>query len=452
MTSGRAGNFQAAFRVDRWYRMHFTATGQLLIYAIVVSGVLGFDTSRNLSHQIFALLVAVLLLSMVFSRFSRPRIQCERSLPSVVTVGQAFNYQVRVHNRGSADYSDVLLVDRLEDVFPTAQELKRYNDRESRSENWFDRVVGYPRWRRLLRHKTGADAPRHIIDFLPAGQSVDLQLSMTPLRRGYVRIVSSCFAYPDPVGLFRKVFENPSEGSVLVLPKRYSVAPLKLSGKRNHHQGGVALSSSVGESGEFHGLREYENGDPLRRIHWRSWARQGKPMVKTYEDEFFVRHALVLDTCMTAGVANSPEAVFEEAVSVAASIAVNMTDQESLLDLMFVEDKAYQFTFGRGMGDTRSLLEILAGVQAGSEFSMTGLNALLAQHLSHMSSVIFVFLQWDEMRRQLVRNVRQNGIDVRVLLVCESSAAAPDVDFMSLDEPIITLTMESIEQDLLQLS
>ena len=96
--------------------------------------------------------------------------------------------------------------------------------------------------------------------------------------------------------MFRSVYRQAIKDSLLVLPKRYPVPSLELTGRRHHHQGGVALSSSVGEAAEFHGLRDYRPGDPLRHIHWRSWARNGKPVVKKYEDEYFVRHAMILDT------------------------------------------------------------------------------------------------------------------------------------------------------------
>src|SRR5207253_2587362 len=82
---------------------------------------------------------------------------------------------------------------------------------------------------------------------------------------------------------------------------------------------------------------------PLRRGHWKSWARVGRPVVKEYLDEFFVRHALILDTF--TGDLGDP--IFEEAVSVAASVAISMQTQESLLDLMFVGPEAYCFTAGR---------------------------------------------------------------------------------------------------------
>src|SRR5206468_1933896 len=83
-------------------------------------------------------------------------------------------------------------------------------------------------------------------------------------------------------------------------------------GARKYQRGGIALISSVGDSEEFASLRDYRPGDPLRRIHWRSVARVGRPVVREYQGEFFVRHALVLDT-----FAGRPEShVFEEAVSV----------------------------------------------------------------------------------------------------------------------------------------
>ena len=49
-------------------------------------------------------------------------------------------------------------------------------------------------------------------------------------------------------------------------------------------------------------LRDYRPGDPLQRIHWKSFARTGDPVVREYQDEFFERHALILDTfCTRAG-------------------------------------------------------------------------------------------------------------------------------------------------------
>ena len=86
----------------------------------------------------------------------------------------------------------------------------------------------------------------------------------------------------------------------------------------------------------------------------------GRPVVKEFEDEFFVRHALVLDT-FTDPVQGE---VFEEAVSVAASFACALPTQESLLDLLFIGPQSYCFTAGRGVAHVEQMLEVLASVRA----------------------------------------------------------------------------------------
>jgi uncharacterized protein (DUF58 family) len=91
----------------------------------------------------------------------------------------------------------------------------------------------------------------------------------------------------------------------------------------------VSLAASVGDSEEFLALRDYRPGDPLQRVHWKSFARTGKPVVKDYQDEFFERHALVLDTGSLAG----EDAAFEDAVALAASFVYTIDTQECLLDL-----------------------------------------------------------------------------------------------------------------------
>lgn len=60
------------------------------------------------------------------------------------------------------------------------------------------------------------------------------------------------------------------------------------------------LSSSTGDAIEFVGTRDYREGDPPRNIHWRSWARRGAPVVKEYQEEYFCRIALILDTFLPA--------------------------------------------------------------------------------------------------------------------------------------------------------
>jgi hypothetical protein len=172
----------------------------------------------------------------------------------------------------------------------------------------------------------------------------------------------------------------------------------------------------VGESEEFISMRDYRPGDPLRRIHWKSWAKVGKPVVKEYQDEFFVRHALILDTFHKTG--HSP--AFEGAVSIAASYACTIQTQESLLDLMFVGTQAYCFTAGRGLAHTDQFLEILASVMPCTDGGFAQLTPLVLSRTHLLSGCICVFIAWDDERKQLINYLKGVGIPVIVYVITDA--------------------------------
>jgi uncharacterized protein (DUF58 family) len=180
------------------------------------------------------------------------------------------------------------------------------------------------------------------------------------------------------------------------------------------------MASHVGQSEDFVSLREYRSGDPVRHIHWRSWAKIGKPVVKEFEDEFFVRHALVLDTFAEPTQA----ALFEEAISVAASFACVLQTQESLLDLLFVGGQSYCFTAGRGLAHVDQLLEILASVRTCREQTFSELEKLVLNHVELVSGCVCVLLSWDEQRQRFVRQLRACGTEVLVLVIQPTRAGA----------------------------
>jgi uncharacterized protein (DUF58 family) len=259
---------------------------------------------------------------------------------------------------------------------------------------------------------------------IPARTSAGIEQTLVPKRRGPLQLPGIVVCWADPFGLFKSCCTISCPQSVLILPKRYPVTPLQLPGTVRYQPGGVSLASSVGQSEEFVSLREYRPGDPLRHIHWRSWAKKEKPIVKEFLDEFFVRHALVLDTFCSP----EQEEVFEEAVSVAASFACTIPDQESLLDLMFVGPEAYCFTSGRGVAPPERMLEILAAVSPCAEHSFAILERLLLRHVGQVTSCVCVFVKWDEPRRALVQRMRFLNVPVQAYIVTGGEVAAGDLE------------------------
>jgi len=263
---------------------------------------------------------------------------------------------------------------------------------------------------------------------------------MVPQRRGYIRFEKTLVGRTDPLGLFKSFIEVETGQTLLVLPEIHPVPNLELLGSRHYQRGGLNLASSVGDTGEFISLREYRPGDQLRHIHWRSWARTGKPVVKEFEDEYFVRHALILDTFV--GPDRSQE--FEAAVSTAASCLHAYSRDEGLIDLIFMGRETYQFTAGRGMSDTDRVLEIIACVQPASNGTFADVHHAVISQANNFTSCLCVLADWNEERHDFVAQLAAHGIPAVVFLTAAGHPRAGD-DLRSLQSN--TLRVVELDPD-----
>lgn len=411
-------SFRIFYRFQHWRRRRFTKGGFLVLNLIIASAVVGVDTNRTMAYQTFTFLIALVIIAGIWSMFFRARLTATRVLPQFGTVGETLVYRIAVRNISRKTEKGLFLFENFEDPRPSFEEFLTSPEPGEESRNLYDRTVGFYRWQWLISRKQASrikEAPLKTI--LPSGE-VEARIEIVPSNRGHLNFTGVTIARPDPLGLFYSLITIPVQQSVLVLPKRYPLPALHLPGTRRYQSGGVALTSSVGDSEEFISLRDYRPGDSLRRIHWKSWAKIGKPVVKEYQDEFFVRHALVLDTFQEAEYSEE----FEEAISVASSFACSVRTQESLLDLMFVGPEAYCFTSGRGLAHTDKTLRILASVSPCTDKPFSVLPPLVLDRADILSGCICIFLSWDEDRKDFISQLRELGVPLLVLLITESDA------------------------------
>jgi uncharacterized protein (DUF58 family) len=71
---------------------------------------------------------------------------------------------------------------------------------------------------------------------------------------------------------------------------------------------------------DFHSVREYEQGESLRRVHWPTSARRGQLMVKELEDTAHDGVVVLLDCDPAGAVGSPPDSSFDAAVRAAGSI------------------------------------------------------------------------------------------------------------------------------------
>jgi uncharacterized protein (DUF58 family) len=373
------------------------------------------DTENNVSYQLFTLLFCMLAVASVFAWRFGASFSAQRLLPKFGTAGCPMTYGVLLKNLSPKTQAGLALMEDWQDPRPSFAEWHALQAAERKQIRSFRFSSGPQRSFRLPAIKAVA------IPTVSPQEEVEVKIEMTPLRRGILHFEGVRLARPDPLGLFNAFARLPLPQSTLILPKRYPLPPIAFPGTLKYQDGGVALASHVGQSEEFIALRDYRHGDPLRHIHWRSWAKAGKPVVKEFEDEFFVRHALVLDTFTEHPFSE----IFEEAVSVAASFACAVQTQESLLDLLFVGPQSFCFTAGRGLAHTDQMLEILAAVRPCADHSFSALESLVINHIDAVSGCICVLLNWDEERRRFIEKLRSLGAPVLVLVVVARQLASP---------------------------
>jgi len=264
--------------------------------------------------------------------------------------------------------------------------------------------------------------PAPLPELGPQG-AASVEVELLPERRGFIRFGRMRVLRPDPLGLFNAETRAGESERLLVLPRRYPVSWRAWSGGARDRLGGTRESASIGGSQEYAASREYRPGDPLRLIHWRSWARLGIPVVKEFHDQCFVRQALVLDTALPihAGLGR-----FEEAVSVAASFAAGAPSEQGVVELLFVGADAYCVGAGPGVGSNAVMLEALACAEPAAAERFAMLASVVLGHAADLSACVLVLLAWDPPRRALVAGLRSLGVALLVLVVSEGDVATED--------------------------
>lgn len=414
--------FRRIARVSLWFETRFTTSGRIVIGAGVAAAIFGVDPRQTLAFELAAILFGILFVALVFAVGWRPRLEISRQLPDTVTVDTATSYTVWITNHSTKAEHDLVLADRLLTRYPTPGVFRqRASEGRDAALNWFDRRVGFPRWLDLVRSGRGARLVPVAVPPIPAHTTVKVTLPLKPLRRGKLIFTELEVKRPDPLGIFFAKHRCELHGEVVALPKRYQVPRFQWVSQRHFHRGGVALAATVGDSEEFIGLRDYRPGDPLRHMHWRSFAKRGVPIVKEHQDEFFDRHALVIDTF--AGEA--PPDNFEAAIALAASFIQSDRPSDSILDLVFIEQRLWRLTTGRGLSNNRQILLQLAELQASSADEFDHVADYLRRYLDRLASIILVGTTWDAPRQTFVEELHERRINSLVLQVGSPEAAAP---------------------------
>ena len=153
-------------------------------------------------------------------------------------------------------------------------------------------------------------------------------------RRGVYRVASFEVSAMDPLGIFAFSQKVRAAGEQVVFPMPRHLDSLPLTPTEKNGWQEWTISALNGDSVTPDGVREYRQGDSLRRVHWRQTARTGQLSVIEFEEEQSVTLRVILDATQSGISPEEVETPLESLIRFAASalyLAIKQGAAASLL-------------------------------------------------------------------------------------------------------------------------
>ena len=241
-----------------------------------------------------------------------------------------------------------------------------------------------------------------------AGGTRTLEYELTPPRRGRLEVGPLQVVRLDPFGLARLRLDAGTSDAVLVRPRVERIGSTRRDPQRVGANPASARRPLGGGDQDFYTLREYVEGDDLRKIHWASTAKRGHYTIRQEESRWQGRAAVVLDDRRSV---HDP-AGFERAVEAAASLADLYATRGFAFALTTASGAG--LTFARGALHLGRCLDFLAEVAPGSPPPGT-LGRRLGGQTASASDLVLVTGTLDDEAAAAVSRLAASAIQVVAL-------------------------------------
>ncbi len=225
---------------------------------------------------------------------------------------------------------------------------------------------------------------------LAAGGSVNVAYTVSA-SRGYFPFESVRVEASDHFGILQLEESLPATGRLFLLPAALRLRRLPLRPLRTSGFAGPIPSRRGGPGLDFHGIRDYQPGDPLRWVHWRGIARHpDRFFTKEFEQERTTEVGLILDARQRSNLRAGKQQLFEHSVRAATSLAETLLKQGNRVGLLLY-GKVLDWTFpGYGKIQRERILQSLARATPGESMAFEQLDNLPVRYFPARSQLVLV--------------------------------------------------------------
>ena len=218
----------------------------------------------------------------------------------------------------------------------------------------------------------------------------------------------------DPFGLFRRRITLIGSQEILVLPRVYPLTTFELFTGGLPGRGSISRRSFQTTTTAT-SIREYANGDPISRIHWRSSAHYNKLMVKEFDLDPSVDAWIFLDLYENVQAGEGEESTDEYGVTIAATLATYLLRQDLSVGMMINGEHREILPLDRGERQVERVLELLAVVTTGAGPDLKEALALNALHFGRNAMAIVITPSNSRDWHESIRHLQMRGVQLVVI-------------------------------------
>ncbi len=220
----------------------------------------------------------------------------------------------------------------------------------------------------------------------------------------------------DVFGFFKREHEPPLDGmELLVLPVPFDVEPLTFAAG---DMGVETMKRAMEDPSSPADIRAWQQGDPLKRIHWKASARKRELMVRQFEEPELPDALVLLDTSapyLTEGLPEEKRPYLKDALlETAASVVACQIRQDNNVRLPLVGDRPMEYSSRMGLP---VLLEELARCTFNETEQFERVLMMQLGELRKTGAVVIITSRLSSALVELIVRMKRMGPNVRLYLV-----------------------------------
>lgn len=232
---------------------------------------------------------------------------------------------------------------------------------------------------------------------------------------GPVRVTTT-----NPFGIFKRVRSVGGKGQILVYPPvfdlpHFAAPPANLPGEGRFRRRTHYITPNAS------GVREYAPGDAFNRIHWKSTARTGEMMVKTFELDPASDIWVILDLERRVHAGEGDESTEEYGVRIAGSVARHYLMNNRPVGLITFGRDLRIVEAERGSQQITRILETLATAYAQGDAPLANILMEEQRRFGRHTTLVVITAATDDLWLTAVQSLTQRGVRVAVVLVDPST-------------------------------